>query len=219
MGGPVKPRKIYFSYDQIHNAIKDAVMNKGVWDKFKPTMIVAIGGGGFIPARVLRTFLKQQSGKSIPIQAIGLILYNDDLDGGDFDPSTVPVRKTQWLNYRQSEASVSLQGHNILIVDEVDDSRKTLSYAVAELQKDIEQQRKEYEKTRGPGDAAWQQPNLGVFVVHNKLKTKGASLPKDMLEQAYFSAEDVPDQWLVYPWDAHDIDTHTEMANNPSLAV
>ncbi len=88
-------------------------------------------GGGFIPARILRTFLKQQSGKSIPIQAIGLILYNDDLDGGDFDPSTVPVRKTQWLNYRQSEANVSLQGHNILIVDEVDDSRKTLSYAVA----------------------------------------------------------------------------------------
>ncbi len=58
-----------------------------------------------------------------------------------------------------------------------------------------------------------------MFVVHNKTKTKGATLPKDMLESAYFSAEEVPDQWLVYPWDADDISAHTEMANNPSLAV
>jgi hypoxanthine phosphoribosyltransferase len=32
---------------------------------------VAIGGGGFIPARILRTFIK------IPILAVGIKLYDD----------------------------------------------------------------------------------------------------------------------------------------------
>lgn len=49
--------------------------------------------GGFIPARMLRTFLKQKSGKALPIQTIGLVLYdeNDPLH----DPTTAAVRKTQ----------------------------------------------------------------------------------------------------------------------------
>lgn len=79
------------------------------------------GGGGFIPARILRTFLRKQSGKSIPIQAIGLTLYEQD--DVSFDPANRPVRKTQWLTYNHQhgpqEAAVSLQGHRILIVDEV----------------------------------------------------------------------------------------------------
>jgi hypoxanthine phosphoribosyltransferase len=43
-----------------------------------PTLFIAIGGGGFIPARILRTFLKTttEGGKrNIPIQAVGLTLY------------------------------------------------------------------------------------------------------------------------------------------------
>lgn len=37
----------------------------------------------------------------------------------------------------------SLVGKNILIVDEVDDTRTTLEYAVRELEKDVERKRKE----------------------------------------------------------------------------
>lgn len=37
----------------------------------------------------------------------------------------------------------SLVGKNILIVDEVDDTRTTLEYAVRELEKDVERTRKE----------------------------------------------------------------------------
>lgn len=43
-------------------------------------MFIAIGGGGFIPARILRTQLKNDvNGKkrNIPIQAVGLVLYED----------------------------------------------------------------------------------------------------------------------------------------------
>lgn len=47
----------------------------------------AIGGGGFIPARIARSFLKTGTGqgkRNIPIQAIGLSLYEalPDVSGG-----------------------------------------------------------------------------------------------------------------------------------------
>lgn len=44
-----------------------------------PDLFIAIGGGGFIPARILRTFCKTTVDgtvkKNIPIQAVGLVLY------------------------------------------------------------------------------------------------------------------------------------------------
>ena len=44
-----------------------------------PDLFIAIGGGGFIPARILRTFCKYTLDgtvkKNIPIQAVGLVLY------------------------------------------------------------------------------------------------------------------------------------------------
>jgi hypoxanthine phosphoribosyltransferase len=55
-----------------------------------------------------------------PLQAIGLTLYEHE---DCCDPLDRPVRKTQWLTYSHvhgtNEAAVSLQGHTILIVDEV----------------------------------------------------------------------------------------------------
>lgn len=54
---------------------------KSQTDAAEPTLFIAIGGGGFIPARILRTFLKTSSDggkkKNIPIQAVGLTLYED----------------------------------------------------------------------------------------------------------------------------------------------
>lgn len=41
----------------------------------RPDIIIGISGGGLIPARIIRFFLKQKGGKNISIQAIGLLLY------------------------------------------------------------------------------------------------------------------------------------------------
>ncbi|KAG2487333.1 hypothetical protein HYH03_014049 [Edaphochlamys debaryana] len=211
--------KLFISYNEIHQAIADCVAEQQVYESFKPTLIIAIGSGGFIPARMLRTFLKQKCGKSLPIQTIGLILYDDNLD--KYDPSTAVVRKTQWLNYGggESHSGISLQGHNILIVDEVDDTRKTLSFAVAELNKDVTKQRAEYEAKRQEGEPEWQEPKLGVFVVHNKLKPKTGTLPESLMEAAYFKCMDVPDNWIVYPWDALDIYAHQQRSDERRAAA
>ncbi len=101
----------------------------------------------------------------------------------------------------------SLIGKNILIVDEVDDTRTTLEYAVKELEKDVETARQRLgrdEKTK-----------FSIFVLHNKDKEKKGHLPSDMLdENRYLAAVTVPDVWICYPWEATDIDEHDEMAKS-----
>lgn len=129
-----------------------------ILDEFKPNLMIAIGGGGYVPARILRSFLKRPGSPNIPIQAIGLSLY-ETLSGSD--PVEAPgtkVTRTQWLDLSSLEMS-NLVGKNILIVDEVDDTRTTLEYAVRELEKDVEAARVQMGKEDGAA-------KFSVFVLH-----------------------------------------------------
>ena len=60
--------KCYFSYAQIAQTVSASVPEV---EAFAPDVFVAIGGGGFIPARMLRTEVKK------PILAVSLELYDD----------------------------------------------------------------------------------------------------------------------------------------------
>jgi hypoxanthine phosphoribosyltransferase len=108
--------KYFFTYEDIHRTAKD-IADRVKESGYRLDIIVAIGSGGFIPARILRTFL----GK--PILAVGLAYYDDD------DKPTELPRKVQWIE----EAERKLAGKRILLVDEVDDSRTTLEYCIREL--------------------------------------------------------------------------------------
>ena len=46
------------TYEDIHIMIRQESLK--VREEFEPDLMVAIGGGGFFPARVLRTFLRKQ---------------------------------------------------------------------------------------------------------------------------------------------------------------
>lgn len=173
--------KVYFSYAQIHSAITS--LSKAILE-WKPDVIVAIGGGGFIPARMLRTEIK------VPILAVSLELYDDATK-----TANATVIKKQWFD-ETSGVGAKVRGARVLVVDEVDDSRKTLEYCVRELK-----------ETNAPSAIA-------VAVVHNKLKQKKGTLPDDV---EYFAGEDVEDRWNCYPWDAaaygHDIESHEKLAH------
>lgn len=170
-----------------------------------------------MPARILRSFLKQPGSPNIPIQAIGLSLYeelpmtdstnsdnNDDV--GIVDQIGTKVTRTQWLDFSSLGEMKNLVGKRILIVDEVDDTRTTLEYAVKELEKDVEAVRQqlgsEGEKTQ-----------FSIFVLHNKDKKKKGTLSAEMMEEPrYVAARTVGDVWICYPWEATDIDEHDEQA-------
>jgi hypoxanthine phosphoribosyltransferase len=137
-------------------------------EEFQPTVLIAIGGGGFIPARILRSSIKK------PILAVSLELYDDDTN-----TAREKVKCLQWFDDTRWPGDL-VPGGNVLIIDEVDDTRTTLQYCVQEVAK------------HNPA-------KIAVAVVHNKLKTKRGVLPPDVL---YLAGAHVEDHWNCYPWDA-----------------
>ena len=125
-----------------------------------------------------------------PILAVSLELYDDATKTAN---TTVLLK--QWFDEQPGTFGALVRGKRVLIVDEVDDTRATLQYAVEEIKKRNE-------------PAA-----IGVLVVHNKLKPKKGVLPDDI---TYIAGEDVPNVWNCYPWDAmaygRDIYAHEALA-------
>lgn len=103
-------KKVY-SYDDIHRTVC-RLAQKIIESPLKPELMIAIGGGGFIPARILRTYLE------IPIYTISVVLY-EGKQTGEKGP-----RVTQWLD-RPAEL---LENRRVLIVDEVDDTGTTIAF-------------------------------------------------------------------------------------------
>lgn len=133
--------------------------------------MIAIGGGGYVPARILRSFLKKSGSPNIPIQAIGLSLYEElpsthpsgSNTPGEVEVPGTKVTRTQWLDLTSLGEMKNLVGKRILIVDEVDDTRTTLEYAVKELEKDVEAAR---EKLGLEGEKT----TFSIFVLHVRLQ-------------------------------------------------
>lgn len=152
--------RCYYSYAQVHTAVSRCVPEVLA---FAPDVFVAIGGGGFIPARMLRTEVKK------PILAVSLELYDDATK-----TANATVLRKQWFDETPGTFGALVRGKRVLIIDEVDDTRATLQYAVEELK-----------RTNGPSA-------IGVLVVHNKLKEKKGVLPDDV---TYIAGEHVPNAW------------------------
>lgn len=170
-------KKIWYTYEDIHKVVKQIAAKINQAGECYDAMI-AIGGGGFIPARMLRTYL------DIPIYAVTTAYYLNDREG----ETAETIRKIQWLDPVPDE----LAGKNVLVVDEVDDSRITMEFVLNELMQDG------FDR-------------IGVAVLHNKLKEKYGKLPENI---AYFSGLEVEDWWINYPWDAMDIDAHNRSAQH-----
>ena len=172
-------KKIWYTYDDIHRVLKE-LAGKIQSGSVKYDAMIAIGGGGFIPARILRCFL------NIPIYAVTTAYYANDFSYQTNDE----IKKIQWLD----PIPESLVGKNILVVDEVDDSRVTLEFVLNELQKE-------------------KFAEIGVAVLHEKIKEKKGILPQGI---HYYSGITVKDWWINYPWDADDITAHNMLAAESS---
>ena len=149
--------KLNYTYHEIHNMVKEGSLRL---KDFKPDYIVAVAGGGLIPARILRTFI------NVPIISLTISFY---------DENNQIMKNPKILQWIDKEV---IYGKNILIVDEVDDTRKTLSYLIEFFNQNSNK--------------------LGVFVVNNKIKEKVYKIPKDVL---YISCRENTDIWINYPWD------------------
>ena len=62
--------KIYYTYEDIHNLVRK-VAKKIKDDNYEPDVMVAVAGGGYIPARILRNEFKK------PLVGISMNYYNE----------------------------------------------------------------------------------------------------------------------------------------------
>lgn len=161
--------KLYVTYEDVHRHCAKLAADIAA-DGWQPEVIVAIASGGFIPARILKTYLKKN------IYVVGLQRYDDE-----HAVRAVPL-KIQWID----EVEKKLAGRKVLLVDEVDDTRVTLSFCLTELFR------------HGPAE-------IRVAVLHQKDKPKEAAFPQGV---KIYEAAVIPDLWIKYPWDATDIDAH-----------
>ena len=148
--------KIYYSYDDISKLIKTNI--KKIID-FNPDYIIAIGGGGLIPARIIRNYIDRH-------------IYVVTLSSYDNEEQKTNIDVIQWID-------LELKDKTVLIIDEIDDTRKTLHFCIQRLK------------------LVNNANNIGVFVLQNKIKNKVG----DISDITYMSCEDIKDKWVVYPWD------------------
>lgn len=102
--------QVEYTYDQIHKIVADMAPSISDIDA-----IVAIGGGGLVPARILRNFLK------VPVYVVTLESYNGSQKG--------EIYKRQWIDQE------AVRDKRVLVVDELNDTGSTLVYCVNELQR------------------------------------------------------------------------------------
>ena len=161
------PSKVKVTYSEIDELSRN--LAKKVKEQFNPDVILAVGGGGFIPARIMRTVL------NIPMYAIMLASYSEDSGSGQIQQD---IKVSQWINPEK------IKNKRVLIVDEVDDTRKTINYIVTRLITEVNQPE-----------------NLGVAIIHNKIKDKDNSIDLSQLGVYYNQAKIIEDVWVQYPWD------------------
>ncbi len=104
--------KVYYTYNSIHKQVADLAKKVSA---FQPDRIIAIGGGGLVPARILRIFIE------IPVLVVTVESYSGEKKG--------QLVKRQWID------DELVAGKRILVVDDLNDTGSTLVYCVKELQK------------------------------------------------------------------------------------
>jgi len=156
--------KVYITYENVHKYVLE-LATKISLSEFTPDYIITIGTGGFIPARLLKNII------DIPIMCINVSHYNGE---------TLERKiKTIQSIHKNSPEHEAIRNKNVLIVDELDDTRSTLLHVV-DLILNLE-------------------PNeVGVGVLHNKIKNKMGEFPESI---HYFYSRLIPDKWIVYPWE------------------
>ena len=147
-----KPPLKYVSWEDIHKAL--AVLSGRVRETFHPEILVAIAKGGYIPARILSDLLN--------INEIGFIeikFYKE-------------IGKTREKPVVYQFSLKNIEGRNILLVDDVVDSARTMQTATNLLS----------------NFGAREIRSLAIYV-----KKWSPLLPDYYWE--------VSDKWIVFPWE------------------
>lgn len=173
----MKDEKIYITYEEIHHLVED--MANQISRDWTPELITAIGGGGVLPGRLFKTFLKKD------FYVMGWSYYNENNERME-KPEV--IQELRGLEEK-------IRGKKVLLVDEVDDSRVTLEFAVKYL-------------------LSFNPSEVRVAALYSKDKRKDGEIPEGV---KMYIGKRVPDKWIDFPWEVKDIEEHYRLANETRL--
>lgn len=115
--------KVRYSYNQLHDLVKQ-IAEKITGSEIEIDIVIGIATGGWIPARILRTFLPHNGKFPKPLYSIGIINY--DSEDNLLDNPTI---------VQDLPENIDFKNKNILLVDEVADSGGTFVKAKGYIEK------------------------------------------------------------------------------------
>lgn len=172
------PHELQVSYNDVERLIDQATCQ--FQHEFRPDVIVAISGGGDIPARILRTAL---GSPTLPIYHVGVRSYSDTKIGKQQEE----VEVYQWIEpdtlqeWKQNQT-------RILIVDDIIDSNKTMDYVMKRLRQEID----------GPEN------KMDIFCLYDKDRQSSSQRQPDwrtLTDKTVICHTVKGDCWVVMPWE------------------
>lgn len=160
--------KIYLKYREVENhclSIGDAIVS----DEWQPDYIVGLTRGGLLPAALLSQYLDTR-------------MHSLDVSLRDHNDGMGPESNC-WM------AEDALNGKNILIVDDINDTGETLRWIAAD-----------WKTLCLPSDPRWENVfgnNVRVATVVNNVSSEFETI--SYWGQEMNKAEE--DNWVVFPWE------------------
>ena len=120
-----KPEKRYIRWDDVHSHTEilyekiNKITNE---NNIELNSIVAIGTGGWIPGRIIKTCFDDK----LPIETATFESYTNDNNQKN-------IQKKQWLTEKFIDENVT--NKNVLVIDELNDTGVTINYCIEELKK------------------------------------------------------------------------------------
>lgn len=154
-------KKEYYNWENVQDMISDIVQQIAVdGDNFKPDYVVGLTRGGLIPATMLSHYFE------VPMHTLEVKLR---------DHATTP-ESNKWM------AQDAVDGKNILIVDDINDTGDTLAW----IKQDWNKQ----------GEINWP-ANIRFAVLTENQPSKFG----DVDYVSKFINKDENPSWIVYPWE------------------
>lgn len=178
----------------VHEAVKRAIAEHGIMDKFIPSALVAVSEDSIPIATILLHHLRTKLQHPIPVVTCHYQLYDEAINPyqpimGTWSPSS-------------NGGSISLSGQRLLLVERVDSSRATLTSFLAGLKSRINTQRAAI-IAEGKG---WVETEVAVFVLFDKMiaskEEEGGHVKPQLPAEVkhYFVAEtSQSDEYLMCP--------------------
>ena len=160
-------KKKYYDYVHIHDMV-NKISFQMYKDSWRPDYIVGLTRGGLIPAVIMSNTL------NIPMHTLKVNL-RDHVEGSE---------SNLWMS------EDALNGKNILIVDDINDTGATLDWI-----------KKDWQTSSLPNDPRW----LTVWGNNVRIAVLIDNLSSNFSGKVDYSAKEInkaeEDVWIVYPWE------------------